>query len=349
MFDLPVGVDEKQVRKEISSILSEARQKAKPPKCILCGKNQTSFCNSHSVPKMSLKAIADNGKLLHATATIGLELEVVNLEDGINRSGTFNFICRGCDSSFFQDYENSNALSTYPTDKMLAEIAVKSFLLQLSKRAVEKELIYIQQRKYNMFSNPENGLGLKELDFSEYKAELFFHKNIAESNEAGGYQILCWDILPYRVPIAVQSAIALPEDMNGGKINDIYDFRQTTRMQYVHIGIFPLEEQSVVLAFYHKRDKLYRNLRHQFNSSSKEKRLQFLNYLIFAYTENYFISPKLKLEIESNQNLQKLCRENNGLPEFGLLGPDNGFGIDYESISATEIPNFLSSDRALNI
>lgn len=55
-------------------------------------------------------------------------------------------------------------------------------------------------------------------------------------------------------------------------------------MQYMHIAVFPLEDESVVLAFYHKRDKLYRQLRHQINSSSQEKVLQYINYLIFEHT-----------------------------------------------------------------
>lgn len=347
VFEIPIGIDEKKIQKEINDMLSEARQNAKPEKCILCGEAQTSFCNSHSVPKMSLKAIADNGMLLHATAAIGLNMEVVHLEDGVNRSGTFNYICRKCDSSFFQDYENPNLLIAFPSDKMLAKIAVKNFLLQLSKRAVESQLIPIQQREYNLFTNPQDSLDLKKMDFNEYETELYFHKNIADQNETGGYQLLYWELLPYCVPIATQSAIALPKDMSGASINNIYDYRETIRMQYLHIGVFPLKQQSVILLFYHKRDKLYRNLRHQFNSSSKEKVLQFINYLIFAYTENFFLSPKLREEVEANRKLQMLCRENNGLPEFGLLSANNGFGLDYTPISPAEVPNFLSPDWAL--
>lgn len=347
VFEIPIGIDEKKIQKEINDMLSEARQNAKPEKCILCGEAQTSFCNSHSVPKMSLKAIADNGMLLHATAAIGLNMEVVHLEDGVNRSGTFNYICRKCDSSFFQDYENPNLLIAFPSDKMLAKIAVKNFLLQLSKRAVERQLIPIQQRKFNLFSNPQDNLDLNTLDFDEYETEVYFHKRIADQNETGGYQLLCWEVLPYRVPIATQSAIALSKDMGGAVVNNIYDYRNTTRMQYLHIGVFPLKQQSVILVFYHKRDKLYRNLRHQFNSSSKEKVFQFLNYLIFGYTENFFISPKLREEIEANQKLQMLCCENNELPEFGFLSVGNNFGLDYTPITPEEIPNFLSPDWAL--
>ena len=50
LFDnIPEGTDIIEVRKKVNKMLSEARKKAKPPKCILCGKEQSSFCNSHSV------------------------------------------------------------------------------------------------------------------------------------------------------------------------------------------------------------------------------------------------------------------------------------------------------------
>ena len=62
------------------------------------------------------------------------EIDVVDLESGIKKSGTFHFICRECDALYFQDYENKEALLNDPTDKMLAEIALKSMLQMLSKR-----------------------------------------------------------------------------------------------------------------------------------------------------------------------------------------------------------------------
>ena len=61
-------------------------------------------------------------------------------------SGTFHYICRQCDSFLFQDYENIEALQGAPTDKMLAEIALKDILLMLSKRNQEK-LIYQKGKK----------------------------------------------------------------------------------------------------------------------------------------------------------------------------------------------------------
>lgn len=153
-------------------------------------------------------------------------------------------------------------------NRMLAEIAVKNFLLQLSKRAQEKALYKNMQEKTDFLTNPEDLFEIKELDVRDYTEELFFHKDIADTEKQGGYQILFW---------------------------------------------------KVFLAFYHKRDKLYKRLWHQFNCSSEEKCLSFLNHFIFEYTENYFISPSIRDEIENNTNLSVLSRENNGFPGMGFV------------------------------
>lgn len=345
LFDIPEGTDIIEIRKQMSKLLSYTRNLAKPDTCILCGNKKTSFCNSHSVPQLSLRNIADNGMLLHSSALLGVE--VIDIEKGINNSGTFHFICNNCDGSFFQDYENEQNLKSKPSDKMLAEIAVKNFLLQLSKRTQEEEIHKELQRKFNAYTNPEELAGITGLDIRDFNEEMQFHKNIVDNNLNSGYQILFWKLIPYRVPIALQSAIALPKDLEDNKINYVFNYSEEVRMQFMHLAILPLQTESVILAFYHKRDKLYRNLRHQINSSSEEKVLQFLNYIIFAYTENYFLSKSIQTEIETNEKLSLLGQENNEYPSLGFLNADNYFGIGYKPVSIDEIPNFLSEKWAV--
>lgn len=332
------------IRKEINRDFNMAKKNIKPEKCILCGKNQTSFCNSHSVPQMALKEISENGKVLQASAVMNFDFEIFDIEKGIRNSGVFNYICKECDSKFFKDYEDPQNLLNEPNDKILAEIAVKNFLLELNKKAVAKEVCKMNKK---IFINLKDMINILELDYKECLNEILFHKDIVDNNKYGGYQILYWKILPYKIPIATQCAIVLKGDLNGNLINDSFDFSENIRMQFLHLCILPLKEESVVLAFYHKRDKAYRNLRHQFNSISEDKKLQFLNYLIFSYTENYFISKRIENEIKSNGNLQKLSLECNGIPNFGTLGVDNNFGLGYTPVSYDDIPNFLSSEWAL--
>ncbi len=100
LIDIPEGTDIIDVKKKMNRMLSVARNESKPTTCILCGKPKTSFCNSHSVPQLALKNIADKGMLLLASSLIGIE--VVDYEKGVNNSGTFHYICNDCGSSFFE-------------------------------------------------------------------------------------------------------------------------------------------------------------------------------------------------------------------------------------------------------
>lgn len=48
-----------------SELQKHVEQISKPTRCLLCGKKQTSFCNSHVVPQFILKQIAEYGMLYY--------------------------------------------------------------------------------------------------------------------------------------------------------------------------------------------------------------------------------------------------------------------------------------------
>lgn len=340
------NIDKIEYKKEINLIMQQARAMAKPEHCLLCGEPQTGFCNSHSVPRFTLKSIAESGKVFLATKILGTES--FDVESGVNNSGTFHLICNKCDGTFFQDYESQDNMLNNVTDKMLAEIVVKDILLQLDRKNIVKYFYKIWQQHKHTFLNPEDLYATLEFDIKNYTEEMNFHKDIALNSVTGGYQILHYEILPYKIPIAFQSAIALDRDIEGLKVNDLHDFPDMNyRFQHLHIAGFPMEKSSCILAFYHKRDKRYRKLRHQFNSVSENTKLQYLNYLIFAYTENYFISKRILTELETNTKLKQLSSEANGRPNFGLFDEHNSYGAGYIPVSMNDIPNFLSKEWAI--
>ena len=139
----------------------------------------------------------------------------------------------------------------------------------------------------------------------------------------------------------------IEKDKKGIEINNIYDMRPEVRMQNIHIGVFPMNDYSIVYAFYHRRDRLYRRLHHQMNCMSASKKLQYINYLIFEHTENVYFSKKIEEEIKNNKMIEKLSQEANGLPRFGHLSADNMFGIGYEAVKPEDIPNFLDESWAI--
>lgn len=345
IIEIPEGTNKIQVRKSINKVVSNAKRVAKSNVCALCGKSVKKFCNSHSVPQMSLKPIAHKGQVLHSSAVLGFDKDIIDNENGVNKSGTFHCICKECDGTYFQDYENPNNITNPPTDKMLAEIAVKNFLIQLNKTIFTTEIY--KQVKGAIYGGVDDLINIKKLDKLEQESELDFHKNNADNNEVGGYQILVWDVLPYVVPIAMQSAIVVTKDLEGRTINDIYNMDSNVKMQYLHLAVLPIREVSVIISFYHKRDKKYRSLRHQLNSISRSKKLQYINYLIFKYTENYYISKNIENEISKNERLRLLAQENYGVPNLGMLDESNSWGIDYKPVLEDEIPNFLDDKWAV--
>lgn len=135
--------------------------------------------------------------------------------------------------------------------------------------------------------------------------------------------------------------------MEGTIINNIYDPNPNLHMETLHLCVFPLETESIILLFYHRKDKSYRRLRHQFNSISEDKRIQYINYLIFAYTENYYFSKQIQTILETNKNLKLLSKENNGAPNLGIISLSD-ITKPYTPIKAEQIPNFLSEQYKLS-
>ena len=326
-------------KKHLSKIHRQSQISSKPDKCILCEKPQTSFCNSHLIPQMVLKNISDQGKLLHSNAVV--RLQFMDIEKGINNSGTFHFICKNCDGTLFQDYENPLTLSKYPSDKMLAEIALKNMILLLSRRNEEKALYDILQSEHQAFENKELLDDVHSLDIKDFSRNMDLYKNIIKNNISNCFQVVFWKNLPYVVPIAVQTPITLYKDMYGNIVNDVFDMSSDIEMQDLHLCIFPLETESIILCFYHRKNKNYRQLRHQFNSTSEEKCIEFINYLIFAYSEHYFCAKTIKELIENSPALQKLSQESYGNPNFGYTNSISMFINNYIPIKPNQIPNLL--------
>ena len=111
------------INKAANRINREARERAKAATCCVCGKACTSFCNSHSIPQFSLQYIAEGGKVAQVLQG---EIPTMGKDTGLNSAGTFHLICRECDSSIFRNYEDPNAYSQQPTERMLAQIAMKT-------------------------------------------------------------------------------------------------------------------------------------------------------------------------------------------------------------------------------
>lgn len=77
------------------------------------------------------------------------------------------------------------------------------------------------------------------------------------------------------------------------------------------------------------------------------KKLEYINYWIFKYTENYFFSPGISKILEDDEKLQLLSQENYGLPNLGYLVDPQDF--KYRAIQPEEITNLLLPKHAVKI
>ena len=104
----------------------------------------------------------------------------------------------------------------------------------------------------------------KLLDINDYMFDMDVYKRIIQNNKKGGFKIVFWEKLPYVAPIAVQTPITLYKDIEGTVINDIYNPDPNLHMQTMYICVFPIEHETVVGVFYHKKDRNYRTLMSHF-------------------------------------------------------------------------------------
>ena len=296
MIDLEIAEKaiEKQKRKIeiINKVASkykyEINRKSKPSKCYICGKECSSFCNSHSIPKFCLKNISKTGKVYQSL--FAKPIPLFGAEDSVSNAGTFHIICNECDQRFFVDYENpQNYEKTILSDKMMAQIVAKDSLLMISKRLKEMELYKLTTERYGSNETLEIKLKVDELDYKEDVNNLK-RAMIATKGNHNFYNCFYYKKLDYVVPYAIQNGIALSCDLNGNVINNTFNYSTDYKIQDLYMIIFPLKSSSIIALFIDSKAKRYREFIKQFNKLDEMDKLSVINYTAFAYSENLFIS-----------------------------------------------------------
>ncbi len=331
-----------ELRKIINKTNKESQHKSKRECCFYCNEPCSSFCNSHTVPRFCLEYIATNGKLSYINTIV--DVPFLNYDKGINEAGTFHIICRNCDNTIFQDYENEKNYDKIPTTKMLAQIAMKCNLKLISKREFENAFY---DEIHSQLKFPEDVTERKQtvngMDLKEYITAYNKAKKSSLKPFDGDYHIYSYINLPYRIPIAFQGSISLISDLEGNIINDIYNLNKNYEIKDVYLCVFPLKSKSIIMFFIENGNKRYSTFFKQFKKLTLPEQLKVVNYIIFAYTEDYFMSPKL-----SKDTTAKLINAARKSPDLVSLNPfANGIDTATEHFSFTEmnsIPNILSEE-----
>ena len=289
-----------EAKKKFNGILKESRKNTKTNTCYYCNNPCASFCNSHTLPAFCLKNIAHNGKVLYSNSIAPLPL--LNIDKGVKESGTFHLICQKCDSMVFQDYENPDNYNEIPSIKMLAQIDIKNNLKNISKRLIESELYNLMPKAINLSKASVNSRKISNnLDLNEFINSFKSAKKRELKPFQGDYYIGFYKKLSYVVPVGFQGTVALAFDIDGNIINNLYNKDPKYIIQYVSLCIFPLEKSSVIMLFVNKKNNRYGGFFKQLRKYNEDEQLNIINYILFAYCEDYFLSPCL-----SDSNLEQL-------------------------------------------
>lgn len=348
--------EEISLNKRMSRIMLKVRSAIKPSVCMYCGKPVTSLCNSHCIPRFCLENIGSSGHVAGPNAIFNLPsmgVPVGKKEVGLKEAGTFHLLCRECDSMIFQDYENPDnyVVETPPTQKMLAEIAMKNYLKFISKRRMEIELykFLIDQHKLRPMELKEilAKLDVSILDLEAYTKNYERAKRLSKKDNGYGYYVIYYRLLDYIAPIAIQSPIALYTDLENNIVNDVLNMDAKYIPSDMHLCVFPLKSKTAIILFIEDGDKKYRKFYKQFRKCPEEEKLGIINYLIFLYCEDYFLADDLQ-KFSYSEELKKTASLLPVAWSERPLTTKETYATPFSLSKWKDVENFLSETHKMN-
>ena len=332
--------------KKISRILSDARKRSKNSQCYVCKKQVNSFCNSHSVPQFCLRRIAVNGKV--QISGFPSDFPYLGNNCGVNSAGTFYIICRECDSKIFQEYEKPSTYDEKPSGQVLAQIAMKNYLQMIYKRQLEQEIYSILEEKNPNAINADGIHKTQTLDLKEYIACYERARIASNGHHDNWYNLFYYKKLDYTVPMAFQGQVALVCDFDKTFVNNIYNNSPKYKIQDLQIAVFPLAHESVIMAFVDSRNKRYNNFIKKFKSLEELDQLSIINFIIFKYSENVFLSTDLPTDVLENPEFKNVCESTNVVKTTNPFANLSKPAAEYFDLAKHKnIPNLLSPEYAL--
>ncbi|MPM59844.1 hypothetical protein SDC9_106690 [bioreactor metagenome] len=332
-------------KKKVNNVLSDAKKQAKLNVCLHCGEENPKFCNSHSIPRFLLKNIAPEGDIFNTNAIVKNPFR--KDIDGLNRTGTFNLICRKCDAEIFSEYENPYNYNKKPTGKMLAQIAMKNFLAKISKRKIEIEVDKCLEALTGRNLRKE----ISQLDLDEYMCGYKKAKKIASKNNGcseNEYYMFFWIELGYVTPIVFQSSVVLIYDLEGNIINNVYNLSEEYKTEELHINVFPFESRTVVFMFIDKNSKRYKSFYKQFNKKADSEKLRIINYIILSYSEDVFFYKGIDHSILGNKKLVYTVGKTSYFETTDkYVNPWNIIKEDFDFSDIDKVFNFLGEENKI--
>ena len=312
---LPIADTEISSKKYAFSRLRKQIGRYKAEKCLYCGvsflgaNGEDCVCDSHSIPRHSLKKISKNGHLNNMNSI--LQFKLMTTQPGITRAGVFKLLCRRCDAGVFTDYENfdnytPNLLGNQynqTTQNILNQIAMKNFLWSLY-RELSAQNTASQMPRISI--DRETSIDIHQINIRDYRNGFERTKHLSKQQKFNHeYSIGFYHIVPRVMPLAFQGCIT-PRCSFDGKINNNV-YRKEEKMEYMHLCIFPADSSTIVLAFSKRKDHKLRQLFQFVRRLTNDDALRALIALAIDTSENVFISDALSVRDYNTGYVRKLA------------------------------------------
>lgn len=322
---------------EISKFISKAKKFGDKlsDSCLICGIKPTSFCNSHSLPSFVLRKLSSDGKLLTGHSLI---THRDKKPSGINNSLTFTCICEHCDNTFFQEYENEDALKSKITDIAINEIAIKNHLRYLYK---QNESLNV----YNRLSK-ENKHKLYAEDYFYRNQQMLCEHNIRDSYEKlerlikrkswSNHFIIDEINLDYPTQMAYQGFVSIACGFDG-LINNVYDYSLSNRINQLGICVFPYDNGTKILLFCENNAPRMKYFYKHYWKLSLEEKLYVINYLILLYEEDFVIDGNFNIKSLTKDTLLLIHQTDliGHDPSMYIKGPTESPDVSFNSLIET--------------
>lgn len=222
-----------------------------------------------------------------------------------------------CDNKLFRDYENPNNYDEKPTNKILTQIELKNVLKIISKRIFEIQLHNTEHLKneFNQHHMDYRSL-VSNIDVNEYESIFRNIKSKIEKGKDIDYYLACYIELDYVVPLAFNGFCTLITDFDGNVINNIFDNNVNYKIKHINICVFPLKNKSIIMLFVDKKNERYKSIFKKLNKMNLTEKLNFINFIIFKFCEDYFLNSSLLNIREVLNPLSKLSISQPMIPAF---------------------------------
>ena len=134
-------------------------------------------------------------------------------------------------------------------------------------------------------------------------------------------------------------------DLNNCLINDVLHRDPSYKIENCIICIYPLEEQTIVALFSRNKSKRYRRFFKELKKLDLATALEKINYLIFKYSEDYFLSRIL--DKKCLDSLSTVAAESGIFATLNNISHQQLYIDNYCFTKSNQIPNILDEKYAL--